>query len=132
MILLDRIGGRNAIKSSIQLSTLPKEAMELKELLEFIDLENKRLIEKFGSSSTQKEIILSRTVKLTEELGELCNEVLSFCGDQRKEKLENHYSNNLPNEFADVIITTLLLARSMNIEIKEALINKIERINDRY
>ncbi len=42
--------------------------MELKELLEFIDLENQRLIERFGkNSSTQQERILARTVKLTEE-----------------------------------------------------------------
>ncbi len=107
--------------------------MELKELLEFIDLENKRLIERFGkNSSTQQERILARTVKLTEELGELCNEVLAFNGDQRQEKLDRHGKNNLPNEFADVIITTLLLAKSMNVDVKEALINKIEKINKRY
>jgi len=107
--------------------------MELKELLEFIDLENQRLIERFGkNSSTQQERILARTVKLTEELGELCNEVLAFNGDQRKEKLDNHDKNDLPNEFADVIITTLLLAKSMNVDVKQALINKIEKINKRY
>jgi len=107
--------------------------MEFKELLEFINLENRRLIEKFGNnSSTQQERILARTVKLTEELGELCNEILTFNGDQRKEKLDNSDKNNLPNEFADVIITTLLLAKSMNVDVKEALIKKIEKINKRY
>lgn len=106
--------------------------MELKELLEFIDLENQRLIAHFGKNSTQQEKILARTVKLTEELGELCNEVLAFNGDQRKEKLDNHDKNNLPNEFADVIITTLLLAKSMNVDIEEALIKKVEKINKRY
>ncbi len=59
--------------------------MELKELLEFIDLENKRLVESFSKSSfTQQERILVRTVKLTEELGELCNKVLTFNGNQRE------------------------------------------------
>ena len=107
--------------------------MELKELLEFIDLENQRLIERVRKNySTQQERILARTVKLTEELGELCNEVLAFNGDQRKEKLDNHGKNNLSDEFADVVITTLLLAKSMNIDIKEALINKIKKINERY
>ena len=106
--------------------------MRLKELLEFIDLENKRLIERFGKNSSQQERILARTVKLTEELGELCNEVLAFNGDQRQEKLDKHNKNNLPNEFADVIITTLLLAKSMNVDIREALKNKIKKINKRY
>ncbi|MEA3229660.1 MAG: hypothetical protein U9P44_01985, partial [archaeon] len=79
--------------------------MELNELLDFINLEDQRLIEHFGRDSSQKERILARTVKLTEELGELCNEVLAFNGDQRQEKLDIHDKNNLPHEFADVIIT---------------------------
>ena len=75
---------------------------------------------------------MARTVKLTEELGELCNEVLAFNGDQRKEKLDKYDKNNLPNEFADVIITTLLLAKTMNVDIQEALKQKIKSINERY
>lgn len=107
--------------------------MEFRELLEFIDLENQRLIERFGkNSSNQKERILARTVKLTEELGELSNEVLAFNGDQRKEKLDHHDKNNLQHEFADVIITTLLLAKSMNVDVKKALVKKIKKINKRY
>lgn len=107
--------------------------MELKELLDFIDLEDQRLIKRFGkNSSTQQERILARTVKLTEELGELCNEVLASNGDQRKEKLVDNDKDNLPDEFADVVITTLLLAKSMGVNIKEALIKKIEKINKRY
>ena len=40
--------------------------MKFEELLEFIDLENNRLIERFGKNSTTKqERILARTVKLT-------------------------------------------------------------------
>ncbi len=107
--------------------------MELKELLEFIDLENRRLIEEFGKNySTKKEVILTRTVKLTEELGELCDEVLASGGYQRQEKLDKRSSDNLSYEFADVIICTLLLAKSMDIDIKEALVKKIEKINKRY
>ena len=105
--------------------------MKLKELLEFIELENQRILKHYGSP-TKSEEILARTVKLGEEFGELCDEILASNGDQRKEKLENHDKHNLPKEFADVIITTLLLAKSMNIDIKEALAKKIERINKRY
>ncbi len=107
--------------------------MEFKELLKFINLEDKRIINKFGKNTpTQKERILARTVKLTEELGELCNEVLSFNKDQREEKLDNYDEDNLPNELADVIITTLLLAKTMEVDIEKALIKKIEKINKRY
>ena len=105
--------------------------MELNELLKFIEMEDKRLIERFGSSNI-KERILSRTVKLMEELGELSNEILAFNDDQRKEKLENYNKDNLENEFADVFIVLLLLARAMNINIIDAVDKKSEKIKMRY
>lgn len=105
--------------------------MEFKELLEFIDLQDKRLLEQYGNR-TGREEVLARTVKLGEEFGELCDEILASNGDQRKEKLEGHGKDNLSKEFADVIITTLLLAKAKNIDIKQALRIKIAKINDRY
>ena len=104
--------------------------MQFNEVLEFIDTEHKRLIERFHPNSSKKEIILSGTVKISEEVGELCSEVLHSFGDQRKEKTENHV-NEIDLEFADVIITTLLLARSMNIDINKALETKINKIRKR-
>ena len=106
--------------------------MEIKELFDFIDLEDCRLIEHFHENSTQKEKILARTVKLAEELGELCNEVLAYNGYQRKDKLAYHNRSRLLDEFADVVITILLLAKSMDIDVVKALKRKIARINKRY
>ena len=106
--------------------------MEFKDLLKFIEIEDERLKEYYGGYSDQEKRILARTVKLTEELGELCNEVLAYNSLQRKQKLDNHDKENLPEEFADVIITTLLLAKAMNIDIEKALERKIEKINKRY
>ncbi len=106
--------------------------MELKQILKFIDLEDKRLIKKFGKNSSSKEKILARMVKLTEEVGELADEILVLNGDQRKEKLNKQNKNNLADEFADVIITTLLLAKRVDINIEKALSQKIKKINKRY
>jgi len=106
--------------------------MEFKDLLKFIEIEDERLKEYYGSYSDQEKRILARTVKLTEELGELCNEVLAYNSLQRKQKLDNYDKENLPEEFADVIITTLLLAKAMNIDIEKALERKIEKVNKRY
>lgn len=107
--------------------------MKLKELLKFIDLEDQRLKDRFAKNlPTKRERVLARTVKLAEELGELCSEVLASSGNQRKEKLDKCDKNNLPNEFADVIITTLLLAKSMDVDIPKALDDKIKKINKRY
>lgn len=107
-------------------------SMDLKKLLKFIETEDVRLKKFYGGYPDQEKRILARTVKLSEELGELCDEVLSFNALQRKEKLENQSGENLLEEFADVLITTLLLAKAMNIDIEEALKRKIQKINRRY
>jgi len=65
-------------------------------------------------------------------LGELCDEILAHNSMQRKQKLDNHNKDNLSEEFADVIITTLLLAKAMNVDIEKALERKIEKVNKRY
>ena len=104
--------------------------MTLNQLLQFIDSEDKRL-KKYYPDESPKERILSRTVKLAEEYGELCDEILSFTGDQRKDKLVKADKDNLPKEFADVVIVVLLLARSLGIDIKQALKSKMEIINNR-
>ena len=107
--------------------------MNFKELLRFIKLESKRLVKKYGQGLSSREIVLSRTVKLNEEVGELCAEILALDNDQRKEKLSKmKEEDNLPNELADVVITTLLLAEALDVDIKTALRNKIEKINKRY
>ena len=106
--------------------------MKLKELLKFIEIENERLKKYYGGYSDQEKRILARTVKLTEELGELCDEILAHNSMQRKQKLDNYNKDNLPEEFADIIITTLLLAKAMNVDIEKALKRKIEKVNKRY
>ena len=106
--------------------------MTFEELLNWIAVEDKRLREKFGNYPDEEKRILARTVKLSEELGELCDEVLSFNSMQRQEKLEERKTDDLESEFADVLITTLLLARVMGVDVPKALANKMEKINKRY
>lgn len=106
--------------------------MELKDLLKFIEIEDERLKKYYGGYDDQEKRILTRTVKLTEEFGELCNEVLARKSLQRKQKLDNHNKENLPEEFADVIITALLLAKAMNVDIEKAIEKKIKKVNKRY
>ena len=106
--------------------------MDMKELLDFIETEDGRWIKYYHNYPDQEKRILARTVKLTEELGELCEEVLISTSLQREQKLKNHDKENLPEEFADVVITTLLLAKAMNVDIEMALEKKVEKVNNRY
>lgn len=105
--------------------------MEFKELLQFIDFESKRLKKYKGKDVSQRERVLFRTIKLMEELGEFCNEIMASNGKQRDEKLKRYRRENLEEEFADVIITTLLLAESLDIDVDKALENKIKKIKKR-
>ncbi|MBU0530192.1 MAG: hypothetical protein KKC05_00825 [Nanoarchaeota archaeon] len=104
--------------------------MELKEILEFIESEDKRIRDHYGYTDEEKRI-LTRTVKLGEEFGELCEEILSHHSFQRTDKLEKRDQENLAEEFADVIFTSLLLARSLNVDIEKAMERKMEKVKKR-
>lgn len=103
--------------------------MEFRQLLQFIDIQDKNLNAKFPVD--REKMILARTVKLSEELGELCDEVLAHSGLQRRQKLDELKKGNLEEEFADVIITALLLGKSMDIDIESAITKKMEKISKR-
>lgn len=105
--------------------------MEFKDLLKFIKKEDKRIRKKFGKGVTQRERILFRMVKIGEEYGELCESILAFNKLQRQEKPDKE-NTDLSGELADVIITTLLLAESLGIDIQEVLKRKMEAIDKRY
>ena len=105
--------------------------MELSELLEFVRAEDERLREHHPSADGDR-VVLARTVKLSEELGEFCNEVLSHSLLQRESKLEPFDKRDVRDEFADVVITALLLAESMDIDTETALDEKVEAIEARY
>jgi len=106
--------------------------MDLKKLLQFIDKQDKKLIKSYEKSHDKEKRVLARCVKLAEETGELCNEALSFNKNQRKDKLDNHSADSLAGEVADVLITTLLLAKTMSVNVPTALENKIKKINKRF
>ena len=103
--------------------------METKELLDFIKIEHKRLL-KLYNFKYKKEMTYPIALKIVEEVGEMSQAVLHSNSIQRKEKLENN-NINLGEELSDVIVTTLLLAENLNIDIKLELKNKIEKIKNR-
>ncbi len=83
------------------------------------------------NNNDNKTEILARTVKLSEEVGELSEAVLTFIGDQRKEKLDKFKKEHLESEIADVIITATMIAMSTDVDIDRAIKNKLDKINNR-
>ncbi|MCU0667557.1 MAG: hypothetical protein MUF85_02985 [Patescibacteria group bacterium] len=102
--------------------------IDLDELLKFIKLEQGRLRARYGVNDDTQKWALKQTVKLGEEFGELCDAVLSGMGSQRNSKIYKE----LEAELADNLIVLLLLADSLDIDIKKALVNKIKVVNSRY
>lgn len=100
--------------------------MQIKEFRKFVKKEDRRIRKKFPISSEDKHI-LARMVKLTEEVGELADEVLSYNNLQRKEKMDKREKENLSGEFADVIFCVFLLAEVMKVNVEKALKEKIKR-----
>ncbi len=80
----------------------------------------------------EEQEILSRTVKLNEEVGELCNDILSILKLQRKAKLDHFDKRNVYQEFADVIMTTIQLANAANVDIERAIEDKLKKVEEKY
>lgn len=87
---------------------------------------------KYRLYTPEEKVILTKTIKLNEEVGELCNDILSVLKLQRKSKLDKFDKRNFYEEFADVIITTIQLANAANVDIKRAINDKLKKIEKRY
>ncbi len=106
--------------------------MNLKDIQEKIKEQNVRTRPHYKLYTQQEKEILTKTVKLNEEVGELCNDVLSVLKLQRKAKLAHFDKRNIYQEFADVIITTIQLASVAGVDIERAVNDKIKVIEQRY
>ncbi len=71
------------------------------------------------------ERLFARMLKLTEEVGELSNEVLTKMGLQRQAKIDAFEELHLEDELADVIGSALLLAVELDIDIATIMKRKI-------
>lgn len=105
--------------------------MNIKNLQEKISILNLKAGTDYKLYTKKEKEILSKTVKLNEEVGELCNDILSVLKLQRKSKLQNFDKRNIYQEFADVIITTISLAQAAGVDIERAIEDKLKKIEER-
>lgn len=106
--------------------------MTIEELQKFIDEEDALFRSLRDKSQSEREHIFSRTIKIGEEYGEPCDAVLGSVGFQRKDKLAGQKETDLQDEFADVLITTFLLAKAMDVDIMQSLDHKVQKIRDKH
>lgn len=80
---------------------------------------------------TEKQI-LYRSIKLTEEVGELNNRLFLYLWKGQKEKLEKFEKKYVDEEFADVIIAVYLLAKSCNVDVDHSINKKMKILEERF
>lgn len=106
--------------------------MDIKSLQEKINSLNVKTRPHYKLYTPEEKEILTKTVKLNEEVGELCNDILSVLQLQRKSKLDKFDKRHIYQEFADVIITTMQLASVAKVDMERAINDKIITIEKRY
>ena len=103
------------------------------ELTQWIRSQNRKIDAKFGQNDdTETEAIYARALKLNEEVGELCAEVLATRNHQRPDKLAQQNTETLGHEIADVLLCTLILADSLGVDIDKSLQEKIAKVDERF
>ena len=105
--------------------------MEIKELVEFMERTTWLWRYKHTSEFSKREETFAQVIKIGEEYGELCEQVLWDLWAQRKEKADRFSQEFLEDEMADVIYSTIRLACLMDIDIEKALKNKKEKLEKR-
>jgi NTP pyrophosphatase (non-canonical NTP hydrolase) len=106
--------------------------MNLKSLQEKVKILNEKTKPQYKLYTPEEKEILTKTVKLNEEVGELCNDILSILKLQRKSKLLKFDKRNMYEEFADVIITAMQLAIAAGVDVERAVGDKLKKIEERY
>ena len=82
--------------------------------------------------SDNEKVILARSTKLNEEVGELMEEVLLKLGLQRPEKYEGHDKSNIEKELGDVFNSLILLGLALGIDVKQAIVARVEEMHQKY
>lgn len=76
---------------------------------------------------------LARLVKIGEEYGELCKDVLQYVRAYKKNDKEHMevLRPNMEEEFADMIITIHMLAKSMEVDIDKVVQEKMPKVEQK-
>lgn len=104
----------------------------LKELQKKLRVTEKASRIEFVTFTKREKDILFKTVKLSEEVGELSNDILSVLSLQRKSKLDRFDKTNLYQEFADVVISVIKLANALRVDLERAIRDKTKKIDENY
>lgn len=104
--------------------------MSIDELVVELKKINQRLLDQYDLGDRRVRI-LARAAKISEEVGELSNELLATLELQRKDKLQTFKSENISKELVDVLFTAFILGITLDIDIETAIKDRLNDINNR-
>ncbi len=104
--------------------------MNLHELQERAHEVNARL-QKHYKLDDERTFVLAKLAKLTEETGELADEILAYYNLQREEKMEHRTKDMVADELADVVFVAATLADSLGVDLDKAVMEKEQRVKER-
>jgi len=116
----------------LSLFMLEWKLMNLQNLEQRIKSLSTKIKPGYKFTTLQERNILVQTVKLNEEVGELCNDILGILKLQRRAKQKIFDKRNIYEEFADVIISTIALAQTAEVDLERALKDKLDKIETKY
>lgn len=116
---------------NFQLFNLINSTMKIQEIMDFVSWTIDNLLIDETKKLSEKEHILFQSIKISEEVGELSEQILWKYWITRAEKKDKYNSNNLEKELVDVIFSTLRLAKLLDVDIEKALKEKMDIIKNR-
>lgn len=84
------------------------------------------------TSTSQKELAFAQSLKISEELWELNEQLLGKFWLQRKEKADRFSDEKLAFELADIVLSVGLLAKELDMDLDQALEKKTNLLRKRF
>lgn len=104
-----------------------KKVMNVSELQTFLTWCDHRVKVNYWEVPSQAEKVLGTLAKITEELGELAEQVMKRRGRQHKAK-GKFEMEHLEDELADVILAATTLSVDLDFNLEKALQRKMEKV----
>lgn len=106
--------------------------MKLAALQECATAEMERLERHYQFAEDERARMLAHMTKITEEVGELAEQVLGHLQLQRGAKLKVLEKEHIKKELADVLYTTMILASSLDIDMEKVMEKRVAELRARH
>jgi len=105
--------------------------LDIDDLVKFARKKEEEIQKLFDNKLDRDKRVLLQLAKMSEETGELIKEVLKTINMVREEKMDVNNIQKIESELADVIITAIITAEVLNLDLEQLLEKRISELNNR-